>query len=547
MKKKKTKVRKSPSKTTLIIAKYFSIVSLLLLIGMGLYFYNIFGSFPMFPKTWSQYLLYGLIGVWGFLGIFCIFPKFHHTTKMFVMIVNIQLAICIAFASWYLPHIRAQIEKTFAEVPLEGEAEINFYVLKDEFKPNAEGDAPVIDNNGVEGDEDAHAEVDNDETGETEVEKVFDIKDYADATFVIQVGADLENQEYALLVLKRELKVDDVKTILVESIFDAVDVLNSGEGDVMVMNATYIPMVEDITGYEEFSSTVDVAYTVYKKLQISNEANSVDVTTKPFNILIVGNDAYGEVYTTGRTDVNMIATVNPVTKQVSFVTIPRDGYVPNARLNANDKLTHAGVYGVGNTEESIERYLGIEINYYVVINFSSLTKIVDAMGGIDIYNPYTFSTSSFYGAWRGTFEEGNIHLDGQQALTYCRERKNLPNGDFGRGEHQTIVIKAMVEKLTEPSIITKIDQLLMALEGTFKTNLSIEEIHALAQMQLDDMAMWNIVNYAMSGSTGYDYCASMGYSRTYSVVYIYEKHLTFVKNVIRQITDGYEVTQEAMP
>ena len=116
----------------------------------------------------------------------------------------------------------------------------------------------------------------------------------------------------------------------------AVDALYAQSGDVMVLNTSYIPMIEDITGYEDFLDRVEVVYTVYKKLQLSNEADKVDVTTKPFNILMIGNDKWGDdVLTTGRTDVNMIASVNPVTKQISFISIPRDAYVPNACLYNN--------------------------------------------------------------------------------------------------------------------------------------------------------------------------------------------------------------------
>ncbi|MDD6467691.1 MAG: LCP family protein [Erysipelotrichaceae bacterium] len=503
--------KKENSKTTKFIAKYGSKISLLLFIAIGLYFYFVFRSFPMFPNVWGLWLLGGILSVAFIMGLICFLPKVSDIGKVLASVLNVLLCIVLAIASWYLPHIRSNIEKAFAEVPLEGEAEINFYVLKDE----------------------------------NQTEK--SLADYKDATFIIQDSVDLVNQDYAMLVCKRELLADEIQTTAVESIFDAVDALYAGEGEVMVLNTSYIPMIEDITGYEDFSEKVDIVYTVYKKLQLSAEADSVDVVNKPFNVMIVGNDAYGEVYTAGRTDVNMIASVNPQTKQVSFITVPRDAHVPNACLYDNlDKLTHAGIYGIKCTEETLENYLGIDINYYVVINFSSLIKIVDAIGGIDIYNPYEFKTTNLK-IYSGTFPKGDLHLTGNMALAYVRERYSLPNGDFDRGAHQAIVIKAMLNKMTEPAIITKVDKILESLNGTFKTNISMEEIYALAQMQLNDMALWNIVTYSLSGSTGMDYCAAMGTSRTYSVVYLKNSQVKFVKDVIKQVHNGEILTQGTLP
>ena len=537
MMKKKEKINKikkpGPSKISNILAKYVAKVSLLGVVIASISFYLVFKTFPMFPPMWATYLLIALLVVLLLLGFICLWPKIHYTGKILTMILNFLICICLGIGCWYLPHVRSQIEKAFAEVPIEGEAEINFYVLKD--KETNTGTDDIAENIA-----------DNEE--EEATEKVYDIGNYKEATFIVQESTDLENQEYAMLVLKRELLVDDVKTIVVANIFEAVDALNEGLGDVMVLNVSYLPMIEDITGYEEFSDTIDKAYTVYKKLQISNLADSVDVTTKPFNIMIVGNDSFGKkVSTTGRTDVNMVASVNPLTKQVTFVTVPRDAYVPNTCLYKNDdKLTHVGIYGVKCTEETLENYFGIKINYYIVINFSSLIKMVDALGGIDINNPYKFSSNKLK-TWKGTFNKGLIHLNGKQALVYCRERYNVKGGDFGRAAHQTLVIKAMIEKMTQPAVITKVDKILESLTGTFKTNISMDEIYALAQMQLDDMAVWNIVNYSLTGSTGMDVCASMGTKNKYSVVYVNKKQLSFVKAVIKSVQNGEIITQEKLP
>ena len=501
------------------LANYASKFSVILFLGIGLYFYFIFRTFDMFPLIWNVYVLAAVLVMTFILALLCFLPKVPKTVKIVTMVFAILFSGGLGYASWYLPHVRSQIEKAFAEVPMVGEAEINFYVLKNEYKTESTGVATPIH-----------------------------LEDYKDKKFILQQSTDLENQDYAMLVANRELYSDGVQTVAVESIFDAVDALYAQSGDVMVLNTSYIPMIEDITGYEDFLDRVEVVYTVYKKLQLSNEADKVDVTTKPFNIMIIGNDKWGDdVLTTGRTDVNMIASVNPVTKQISFISIPRDAYVPNACLYNNyDKLTHAGVYGIKCTEETLENYLDIDINYYVVVNFSSLVKIVDALGGVDIDNPYTFTTNSTK-TFKGTFEEGSIHLDGNKALAYVRERKSLENGDYARGEHQTIVIKALLEKLTEASVITRIDKLLDSLNGTFATNISMDEIYALAQMQLDDMAMWNVNMYALTGTSGFEVVASLDAANTYSVVYLKKQQINYVRDIIQQITNGEILEQGKLP
>ena len=518
---------KKSSKFAYFLAKYMSRIVFLVLVALAVNFYFIFKTFDMFPAEWGQYLLYGLIGLTGIMGLICVFPKLPNSTRILSMILNTLLCICIGLASWYLPHVRSQIEKAFTDVPTEGEAEINFYVLKDEYKPLNE-DGTV--NLGI--------------SGET-------LEDYKRGNFLIQESFDIENQEYAMLVANREVSNYGLKTTNTVDIFDAVDQLYAGTGDVMVMNSSYIPMIEDITGYDDFSEKVNIVYTVYKKLQIvPTEATKVDVTTKPFNILILGTDKWDkEVSTWGRKDVNIIASINPTTKQVSFVSIPRDSYLPNACYYDNeDKLTHTGIYGngVNCTQETIENYFDIDINYYVVLNFSSLIKIIDAIGGLDVYNPYTFTTKSIK-TYKGTFEEGNIHLSGKQALAYVRERKSLKNGDVGRGEHQAIVLDALIDQLTQPAMITKIDNILNAISGTFKTNITMDEIYALAQMQLDDMAMWNVVLYSLGGTGGMDYCPAMGMTNKYYVSYPKKDQITFVKDVMQQIANGEIIEQEKLP
>ena len=358
---------------------------------------------------------------------------------------------------------------------------------------------------------------------------------------------DAENQEYAIKVIKRELSVSELNLLEVDSLWDAADALLSGQGDVMVLNSTYIPVLDDVESYKNFSKDVKIIYTVKKKLVISKDSTDSDMTKQPFSVLIAGNDTWGETDTTGRTDVDIVATINPTTKQIALISFPRDSYIPNPAVGfGNDKLTHMGMYGIQNTVEALANYLGVPINNFVEINFQSLVSIVDAIGGIDINNPYAFSAYTIE-EWKGDFPAGNIHMDGVMTLAYVRERHSLVSGDFDRIAHQEIVIKALLEKVTTPVIITRIDSLLTSMQGLFKTNISVDSIYALCQMQLDDMATWNIVSYSLSGSTGRNVCASMGSQTKLSVVYLKDNQVSYVTQVINQVLNGEIINQGTLP
>ena len=540
---------KNESKGKVKFGWIWAILTWLALVGCSIYFYYVFQTFEMFPGKWRIYLMLALGAIALFTALLVFIPKVMSTGKILTGVLNVMLCCALIFASWYLPSVRTKIEILFEKVPTEGELEINFYVLTDVYKKaNNIGQEETKTEEGSEGEtvtEETTGE--GETTSETTEEPAANIADYKDKTFIVQKTMDRDNQDYALLVLKRELMVDEVKLLEVESLWEAADALKSGQGDVLVMNSTYIPILEDVTGYEDFSKDVKIAYTVKKKLVVSTDPGAYDMTTQPFSILIAGNDSWDEVYTTGRTDVDMVATVNPTTKQVSFVSFPRDSYMPNpAVANMNDKLTHMGIYGIQNTVDALANYTDVSIGYYVVINFNSLVAIVNAIGGVDVDNPYAFTCDSI-DTWRGDIPAGVVHMDGAMALAYVRERHDLQNGDFDRIMHQTLVIKAMLNKMTTPAVITQIDSLLTAMQGLFKTNVSLESIYALCQMQLDDMAVWNIVTYSLSGSTGSNTCAAMGTKTKLSVVYLEENQVEFATSVMNQIINGEIVTQQEMP
>ncbi|MFQ7539032.1 MAG: LCP family protein, partial [Clostridium sp.] len=220
-----------------------------------------------------------------------------------------------------------------------------------------------------------------------------------------------------------------------------------------------------------------------------------DVTSQPFNIYITGIDTYGTISTVSRSDVNMIATVNPKTHQVLLTSIPRDYYVPQpCQGGQTDKLTHTGIFGVDCTVETVENYFGIDINYYVRVNFSSVENIVDALGGINVESPIAFDALGY------SFSAGTNSLNGKEALAFSRERYSLGGGDRDRGKNQMRVITGIINKAISPSIITNYTSILDAVSGSFQTNMSNSEMTSLIKMQINDMSGWDIEQIAVNGT-----------------------------------------------
>ena len=261
-----------------------------------------------------------------------------------------------------------------------------------------------------------------------------------------------------------------------------------------------------------FSGKTRILYTF--KVKAKPESKDVNVTKDVFNIYISGMDEYGEVSEISRSDVNMILTVNPKTKQILITNIPRDYYVQlHDTSGYKDKLTHAGIYGIDTSVKTLEDLLGIDINYYFKVNFSSLENIIDALGGVDVYSEYTFRT------WNGyNFTEGYNHVNGQEALAFARERKTFDDGDNQRGKNQQALIEAIFRKVTSPEIITKYNSLLNSLSDSIITNMSTKSMTSLAKMQLKDNAKWTITSNSLKGVGSYDYTYTYPYQELYVMV-----------------------------
>ena len=278
-------------------------------------------------------------------------------------------------------------------------------------------------------------------------------------------------------------------TELAQSLYDK-------EVDAILMNEAFIGLLEDT--YPTFATDTKSVwhYDIIEDVEdISKEA---DVTKETFTIYVSGIDTTGPISSVSRSDVNMLITVNPVSKQILMTSIPRDYFVPFANYDyqTSDKLTHAGLAGVENSVKTIENFLDIEINYYARVNFTSLQTIVDALGGITVYSEHSFRAFTNPNVY---IYEGYNDLDGEKALAFVRERYSLPNGDNDRVYNQQLVIKAMIEKALSPSIITNYTSILDAVSGAIELNMDSKDIMKFIRAQLKDMSGYTFHSQQLSG------------------------------------------------
>ena len=330
------------------------------------------------------------------------------------------------------------------------------------------------------------------------VPKNSDIKDVNQLTTVqAPTKVDKNNVDTLMSALKKDKKVD-VKVDDVASYQEAYDNLKSGKSKAMVLSGSYASLLESVDS--NYASHLKTIYTYKIKTKNNNSAKQVD--SKVFNIYISGIDTYGSISTVSRSDVNIIMTVNMNTHKILLTTTPRDAYVkiPGGGADQYDKLTHAGIYGVETSEQTLENLYGIKIDYYARINFTSFLKLIDQLGGVTVHNDQAFT--SLHGKF--DFPVGDIQMNSEQALGFVRERYSLDGGDNDRGKNQEKVISAIVNKLASLKSVSNFTSIVNNLQDSVQTNMSLDTINDLANTQLDSGSKFTVTSQAVTGtgSTG---------------------------------------------
>ena len=337
-------------------------------------------------------------------------------------------------------------------------------------------------------------------------------------------GAD--TLEDALKDLKKEVTFKD------ETTYDNIEaLLNDGvnkKTDALFVSSSMKELINE--NYPELFSKFKLLDKITIKVKETVEQSDVNVTKKPFIVYISGIDTYGSIGTVSRSDVNILAVINPKTNKILLVNTPRDYYVKLNSKKTYDKLTHAGIYGVEESLKTLEDLYVTDIDFYFKINFSSLIKIVDTIGGITVNSKYSFSYDGF------TFRKGTNNLSGKAALAFSRCRKELPNGDISRGENQEAVIQAIINKVSNPSIITKYTSILSILSKSFVTNMDEQDIYDLAKYQLNNSPTWSFSSVNANGTSASRTTYSAGRTKLY-VMIPDETSVIEVKHAINEILE----------
>ena len=297
---------------------------------------------------------------------------------------------------------------------------------------------------------------------------------------------------------------------------------------------------------EGFSDNIKIIYEMDIKTELNLGGGTDDtLTKKPFTVYISGIDTYGEVSETSRSDVNIIAVVNPTTHQILLITTPRDSYVPlygpDVEQGAMDKLTHAGVYGIDTSMETLGELYETNINYYVRLNFTSLIDIVDILGGVDVQSEVAFTTGEESG-YIVDVKEGLNHFNGKQALAFSRERHNLEDGDNQRGKNQQAVITGLLKKVISPTMLLKAPSIMNQISKDVEMNITREQLNALIKEQLKTNATWMIQSVALTGEGGQEYCYSAPSQLLY-VMYPDNEELQRIIDLTNVVEEGEILTE----
>lgn len=470
----------------------YTLLAIYAVVAIGLLYYCI--TLNMFPLLYLVILTAILI----ILGVLAFLMHERLTTSIIASGMTAVLIICCALATYFIMKTDQTLEEvTTADTQLDI---VSVYVMEDD-------PAEVLE----------------------------DIKGYK---IGILEETDRENTDKTVDNLEETLGTM-LDTIEYESMFALMENLKQQEIQAVIINDAYVGIVADVEEYNWVSTDIRKITEVAHEVEIEEEAALPEDMPETFVMYLSGIDTYGGIAARSRSDVNILAVVNTKTKNVLLLSTPRDSYVDfSVTGGAKDKLTHAGIYGVDASIDALERLYGIDVNYYLRLNFTGFIDIIDALGGIEVYSDYEFSVKNIR-----TYQVGMNQLTGLEALAFARERYSFPEGDFQRAKNQMEVIRAVIQKCASSSMLMNYSSVMTAVAGSFETNMPNDQIAALVKMQLSDMAQWNVTSYTTDGHSRY--------AQTYSMpgmdLYVIDLDPASIEEAKRLIGEIYHPTEAAAP
>ena len=389
-----------------------------------------------------------------------------------------------------------------------------------------------------------------------------DQNDYAQVAGTYSYGIlsqqDRENTNEAIRQIEDEYGTT-LKTQEYDGLALLIDGILGGQVDAIIMNSAYLDLLSEMEGYEDAAQQlkeVQVTHVVREVQEepsqepeipedrlvgntgendATNAADEEQQNGKIFTVFISGIDNRGALVEKSRSDVNILASVNTETKQVVLISTPRDYYVPlSISGGANDKLTHAGIYGVDVCMDTLTMLYNVNVDYYFRVNFAGFEDIIDALGGVTVNSEQSFSTENY------SFQAGDNTMNGKQALEFVRERHAFASGDRQRGKNQLALMKAVINKALSPELLMNYNSLLSALQGSFETSIPYDTVSDIVREQLDQGGDWNVVSYSVDGTGSSQVTYSQG-QKAYVMVPD-ESTVETAKSLIAQVYNGETVT-----
>ncbi len=366
--------------------------------------------------------------------------------------------------------------------------------------------------------------------------------DAADYTYGILSSRGREATDKTIEEISKTIN-KEIATKEYDDFFSMIDGLYSGDVKAIILNEAYIDVIIETEGYEDFKDKVKELLMTEVKSKVEwydKDDTGIKLNSDVFTLYISGIDTYGSVATTSRSDVNIIAVVNTKTKQILLVSTPRDYYVPLSISNGvKDKLTHAGIYGINCSKDTLSMIYDLEIQYYFRLNFDGFIKIIDELGGVTVHSDYAFTTRHY----NVDIKVGDNRLNGEQALGFARERYALSDGDRQRGRDQMEVIKAVINEMASSKMLYNYTDIMDAISDCFQTSMPKDMIQSLVKMQINDMKKWNVVSYSVDGTGTRASTFSIPGRNNLWVMIPDENTINHAKELIQQVIDGKVISE----
>lgn len=378
-----------------------------------------------------------------------------------------------------------------------------------------------------------------------DINSIDDVSNYKIG--LIDDTLSVDNYIIAKEMIEEQKLENDNKLVSYDDLLVMLSDLYNGKIDLMFVSSNYDVMFQNAEGFENISN--DVKVVLEKDKTIKKEASTVSMlgsntsNIKPFSVLLMGVDSEKDglkknAYANG--DGLMLITFNPQTLNVTMMSIPRDSYVPiSCRDNKKNKLTHAGWFGTDCMIKTIENVFDVDINYYVKVNFKGVVGIVNALGGVDVEVPANLCTDNSNRQGKVCINKGWQTLNGEQALVLARNRYDLKLGDIDRGYNQQLLLKALINKMTEIRNVNTLLELLETISNNLDTNLTTEEILSFYNIFKDILIsreyqssddFINIIQIKLAGTNRKQYFSNLN-----SNLWIYELNKDSIKEVSHEM------------